>query len=271
MRAVVLLLWAAAAVGQPKPKFDVASVKACDPHEPRSTNAGTTSPGRVHFNCVTLTTYIRQAYGFYNNGTRNEGGHTVKIEGGPAWVNTDEFRIDATASSAINPSVMDGPMMQSLLEERFKLKVHRETREVPVYALEGTKGRLKAPPAKVACFVPGSGRPTWRPGVDQPPPFCGAGKPVQGGIEIHGVTMTQFCLAAWRAAMLDRNIIDRTGIAGRFDFDLRWPSEDEDLRTADDRLYLLQGALSRIGLKLVAAKGPGEFIVIDHAERPTAN
>ncbi|HKE27289.1 MAG TPA: TIGR03435 family protein [Bryobacteraceae bacterium] len=271
MRAVVLLLWTAAAVGQPKPKFDVVSVKPCDTHEPRSTNMGSTSPGRVRFNCVSLTTYIRQAYGFHDNGVWHEGGHTLKIEGGPAWVNTDEFRIDATASATTNPNVLDGPMMQSLLEERFKLKVHRETREVPVYALVGTKGGLKAPPAKVACFAPGSGPPTWRPGVDQPPPLCSLGKPVKGGLEIYGVTMPQFCLAVWRTAISDRTIIDRTGIAGRFDLDLRWPSEDEDVRTAEGRFDRLQGALSRIGLKLVEAKGSGEFIVIDHAERPTAN
>jgi uncharacterized protein (TIGR03435 family) len=271
MRAVVLVLCTAAAFGQPKPKFDVASVKPCDQHEPRTTNSGTTSPGRVHFNCLSLTTYVRQAYGFYGNGTRNEGGHTVKIEGGPAWVNTEEFRIDATASGTTNPNVLDGPMMQSLLEERFKLKVHRETRDVLVYALVGTKGGLKAPPAKVACFAPGSGPPTWRQGVDQPPPLCSLGKPVKGGMEIHGVTMAEFCLAAWRGGFLDRNIIDRTGIAGRFDFDLRWPSQDEDVRTAEDRFDRLQGALSQVGLKLVEAKGPAEFIVIDHAERPTAN
>ena len=271
MRAVMLVFSAAAAFGQPKPKFDVASVKPCGANEPRTTNMGTTSPGRVHFNCVSLMTYVRQAYGFYSNGRWNEFAHALKIEGGPAWVNTAEFRIDATADGVTNPAVLDGPMMQSLLEDRFKLKLHRETRELPVYALVVTKGGLKAPPAKVACFAPGSGRPTWRPGVDEPPPFCGAGKDVKGGLEIHGATLAEFCLAAWRSAILDRNIIDRTGIAGRFDFDLRWPSEDEDMRTPDARLYRLQGALSRLGLRLVDTKGPGDFIVIDHAERPTAN
>ena len=82
---------------------------------------------------------------------------------------------------------------------------------------------------------------------------------MKDGLDIHGTTMAEFCLAIWRAAILDRNIIDRTGIAGRFDFDLRWPSEDEDLRTADGRVYRLQSALSRLGLRLVDAKGPGEF------------
>jgi uncharacterized protein (TIGR03435 family) len=270
MRAVLLLLGVAAAFAQPKPKFDVASVKPCGPREPRTTNAGTTSPGRVHFNCLSLTTYVRQAYGFYANGTRNQFGHTLKIEGGPAWINSDEFRIDATARADTNQGVLDGPMMQSLLEERFKLKLHRETRQVPVYALELTKGGLKAPPAKVPCFSPGSGPPTWRPGVDQPPPLCELGKPVKGGLEIHGVTVAEFCLAAWRGAILDRTIIDRTGIPGRFDFDLRWPVEDENLRM-EDRFYRLQGALERLGLRMVDAMGPGEFIVIDHAERPAAN
>jgi len=92
--------------------------------------------------------------------------------------------------------------------------------------------------------------------VDAPPPFCDLGKPVKGGLEIHGATMEQFCLSAWRGSFLDRNIIDRTGIAGRFDFDLRWPNEDvEKIRTADGRLNRLQGAVERLGLKLVDGMG----------------
>lgn len=75
-------------------------MKPCSPQEPRTTNAGTVSPGRAHLNCVSLTRYVRQAYGFHGYGPINLDGHTLKIEGGPPWVETDEFRIDATANAS---------------------------------------------------------------------------------------------------------------------------------------------------------------------------
>jgi uncharacterized protein (TIGR03435 family) len=207
------------------------------------------------------------------------GGHQLKIEGGPPWVNTSLYQIDAKAGGVTDPAILDGPMMQSLLEERFQLKLHRETREIPVYALVVGRGGPKVPPAKVACFAPGSGRATWRPGIDTPPPFCDIGKRTQNGLEVHGATMANFCIAARRTVPVDRIIVDRTGVAGQFDFDLTWPNEDAAapregasvaamwMSRSFDRM---QSALGRLGLRLVDA-GPGEFIVIDHVERPTPN
>jgi uncharacterized protein (TIGR03435 family) len=266
------------------PKFEVASVKPCDPHTPRTTFGGSTSPGRVAYTCQSLETYVRQAYVMLPNGVENRQGWIVKIEGGPSWINSDLFQIDAKAEDGTSGGGVMGAMMRSLLEDRFKLKAHSETREVAVYALTVAKSGLKLPKAKIPCFVMGSGPPTWQRG-ETPPPFCGNGRVKPDGLEVHGSTMADFCLAvSGRLPFpLDRKLIDKTGIAGNFDFDLKWFDDDLSPTPGDgaagsplDRmitknLALLEAALRRVGLQLTPTKGPGEFLVIDHAERPTPN
>lgn len=115
-----------------KPQFEVASVKACDSHSFVGTNAGTTSPGRVAYNCQNLMNYIRTAYGTWGNGGDRPAVGPFNIVGGPAWINSDLYQITAKAESSPRRGTTAGPMMQALLEDRFKLKIHKETREVPV-------------------------------------------------------------------------------------------------------------------------------------------
>jgi uncharacterized protein (TIGR03435 family) len=257
-----------------KPKFDVASVKPCDPHVVPGTNGGSTGRGRVTYNCQPLMNYIRSAYGRWANGQFVRGNIPINIEGGPAWVNADLYQIAAKAEGEANVGTTAGPMMQALLEERFKLKIHRETREGPVYALVVSKSGLRLPAAKVACFAqnPGQPRPPLQPG-QTPPPFCGWGREYGDRIEVLGSTMADFCLAlSFIPMQLDhRKIIDKTGIAGQFDFDLKFPSDDSTAHDPAADLARLQGALRTAGLQLVQAKGPYEFLIIDHVERPTAN
>jgi uncharacterized protein (TIGR03435 family) len=215
--------------------------------------------------------YIRTAYGTWGNGSDRPAVGPFNIVGGPAWVNSELYQIDAKAEGAPRPGTTAGPMMQALLEDRFKLKIHRETREVLVYALVVTKGGLKFPAAKMECRVVEIGRRPMPPKEGEPlPQRCGYGQRTKDGIEVHGSTMADFCVALAHTPlrMERRKFVDKTGIAGRFDFDLKFPAE---LTEAADDLDLLQGALSRVGLQLKSEKGQDEFIVIDHVERPTAN
>lgn len=258
--------------------FDVASVKVCDSNAARGTNAGDLSPGRVTYNCQNLMSYIRSAYGAWGKGSGRPTMGPFNIVGGPAWINGDLYRIQAEAEGSPSMGMTAGPMMQALLEDRFKLKIHRETREVPVYALVVTKAGLKLPAAKVECFALDVDRPPSRAKQGQPPPpSCGFGKRTRDGIEIHGTTMAEFCaaLANTPLRMERRKFIDRTGVARRFDFDLKFPAEvtaeEGAARPPIDDLDRLQDALSRVGLQLKSEKGQDEFIVIDHAERPSAN
>ena len=160
-------------------------------------------------------------------------------------------------------------MMRALLEERFKLKIHRETREAPVYALVVAK-RLALPVTKIGCFSPGAGH---QQETGQTP--CGWGSRTADGVQVHGSTMSEFCLALTLMPLqLDhRKIIDKTGVPGQFDFDLKFLAEDAAPSSAADPsadLARLQGALRSVGL-VVQAKGTEEVVVVDHAERPTAN
>jgi uncharacterized protein (TIGR03435 family) len=93
-------------------------------------------------NCGTLELLIRQAYVTYANGTVNFTS-TVPIEGGPGWINSDHYEINAKAEDGASRELMSGPMMQALLEDRFKLKLHHETRETPVYSVTVAKTGLK--------------------------------------------------------------------------------------------------------------------------------
>lgn len=128
------------------------------------------------------------------------------------------------------------------------------------------------------------GRPFTPPKEGQPPPQrCGFGQRTKDGVEVHGSTLAEFCVALAHTPLRweRRKCIDKTGITGRFDFDLKFPAEltvEESAPGATqipgyptDDLVGLQDALSKVGLQLKLEKGQDEFIVIDHAERPTAN
>ena len=136
-------------------------------------------------------------------------------------------------------------------------------------------------PAQAHAGCPGQPRPPLQPG-QVPPPLCGRGSQTRDGIAVHGSTMEDFCLAlSGMPLRLDRRkIVDKTGVTGQFDFDLKFPPDDAGLdgelgaRHALDPvadLERLQGALRGAGLQLVQSKASYEFLVIDHVERPSAN
>src|SRR5579862_614480 len=130
---------------QSPPSWEVVSVK------PRLTNvndqqcADNASPGRIISSCHTLNALIGIAYVMFADGTRMgpSSRQSVPIEGGPSWIHSDRWEIQATAEGQPSREMMFGPMLQKLLEDRFALKLHRETRQVPIYALKVAKGGLK--------------------------------------------------------------------------------------------------------------------------------
>lgn len=132
-------------------KFEVASVKPCSRNVVEGHDFGSTSPGGVVYNCSPLIDFVRSAYIRFANGVPGAVMRPVKIEGGPAWINTDLYQISAKAAGAAGVATIGGPMMRALLEERFKLKVHRETRAAPAYALVVVK-RLRLETAKIGCI-----------------------------------------------------------------------------------------------------------------------
>jgi len=273
-----------------QPKFDVASVKrsnGCRDGGGRGGDGGAGggwSPGRLSLECRTLMNLLQIAYVEFADGKRRSPDRGVPIEGGPSWIDSDRYDVDAKADGAPGREVMSGPMMQALLEDRFKVKMRREIRTVPVYELTVAKGGAKLQPAQEGkCINFDVNRPPPRPAPGQPRlPWCGS----IGGPYTYGTTMTKLCLQL--SIEFDRDVIDKTGIAGVFDIPFEWSPVElssavpvdggnppvsaaqtdaaESARLADGRR-----SLAKAGLTLARAKGPGEFLVIDHAERPSGN
>ena len=255
----VLAAPAIRAQSAPRPKFETVSIKPCRVYAalPRG-GAATVAPDGVSFNCVVVSELIRQAYVLYANGHLNDNLNdlaTVRIEGGPEWINSDGYQIDAKAEGAPGEYMLRGPAMQALLEERFRLKIRHQSREVPVYALTVANGGPKLEPSKDGCRTLELNSPQW----------C-VGQPIRGdSFRLMGVTMADLCKFLSLPEMSDRPTIDETGITGRSDIQL--PGRPGEAQTFDP----LRTAVQKLGLDLRQANGPREFLVIDSVERPSEN
>ena len=274
----------------PARNFEVASIKPaidCHPSGPGDPPNGiSTSPGRLSMRCQTVDGLIRRAY--LANGrepvTMSIQRFRQPIKGSPPWINSERYAIEARTESPQSRQTMLGPMMQALLEDRFKLKTHLETREVPVYELTVAKGGIKVEAAtgekcqpldlEVVRSIP-AGTHT-----------CGLlMRSVNPAVPaaLDGGTMTD--LGNMLSTMLDRDVIDKTGVAGVFDFRLELSHCDQfpvscvaqsSDPAAPPSAPLPQGAsifqsLQKLGLKLESGKAPVEFLVIDHVEKPSGN
>jgi bla regulator protein blaR1 len=268
--------------------FEVAAIKPSGVCEDSGKGRGgvsstTSSPGRLSLTCVRVIDLIRTAYSTFANDQQRHG-PAIPIEKGPAWINSTRYTITAAtgtfrAENAPSLSMMQGPMLRALLEDRFKLKIHRETREIPVYALTVAKGGPKtlssAQPGK--CITVDVDHPAPPPASGQPAMHCGFFYPSTNGegIDVPGTTMAM--LTRQFSSILDREVIDKTGIAGAFDlhFEVAPMPTPPDGSPASEKqtlfLATFDSALQKLGLKIENAKGPGEFLVIDSVAPPTEN
>ena len=266
------------------PKFEVASIKRCQDSDTGG-GRGAPSPGRVELNCLTVVNLIRMAYLAFPTGLPNTPvSPTVfqqPVSGGPSWMNSELYRISAKAEGPVNLEMLRGPMMQSLLEDRFQLKLHREAKEINVFELTIGKSGSKLRAAKEGgCVAVDRNHPPPEPGPGEPEPLlCGfIHKHADGGFDIPGATIADLC----RQLMLylDRDIVDKTGIAGVFDLHLDIAPADigySDAEPDSTSTYTpgdgraIAAALEKIGLQMRPAKGTAQFLVIDRVERPSEN
>jgi len=263
------------------PKFDVVSVKPC---KPGVTKGGDSSPGRLSIGCALLadvdnTGLIQQAYNRYSDGQLTSP-KIIPIEGGPDWIHSQTFEIDAKSDGHPSILMMLGPMMQAILEDRFKLRIHRETRQGPVYELALGKGSPKLKPLQDGSCIPVL--------VGHPLPPLASGQHYcrnlvgPGAVDFEGGTLSM--LAGLLGLILDRPVIDKTGITNYFEIHLKFSPDDSAAprpATADpgalaavrapDAPGIFQAMQEQIGLKLVPAKGPVDVLVIDHIARPSEN
>lgn len=276
---------AAQSVPASTPKFEVASIKPCKVETGRMRTGGDASPGRLSTGCDFLVNednlgLIQRAYVRFAGGHRNPFG-VLAIQGGPAWIHSEAYRIDARAEGHASQEMMQGPMLQALLEERFKLKLHRATRQGPVYELTLAKGGPKLKPFQEGTCAP---MPLTLP-MPAPPPgqrYCramvGLANP---SVTAEGSTLSEFSKLLNLA--LDRPVIDKTGLTARFDIHLefspdqatpglRGPVPGAPASPSDPSGPTIFTAIQeQLGLKLVPARGPIELLVIDHVERPSEN
>ena len=240
------------------PAFEVASIKPSNPQGgPMEINGLHTYPGgRIVCRGCTLEYLMEQAFDI----------QAFQLSGGPGWMNVDRFEIEARPpasslsskanplSSKAAPNAEQRQMLETLLADRFQMAVRREVKQGPVYVLMKGSRPLRLEAAK-----------------DQgKSDFSWVGSPKGGmitGDGMAGENISMPILAARLSRYLERPVLDQTGIAGFFDFKFDYATDEPHPDVVSAILASVQG----IGLKLESGKGPVETIVIDHAERPSAN
>lgn len=264
-----MLTWLAAflilAQSAAKPEFEVASIKPTAPGEPGS-YIRLAPGGRVDVRNMSLKGLIALCYSI----------QPFQISGGPAWLDSDHFDINAKPEKT--PKQEDVILMiQSLLAGRFQLVFTRETKEMPIYALVmARKDGKPGPRLTVADCVPFD--PLKAEEIrESGKTMCGSFGTGRGAMTAVGIPVSN--LAPALARMLGRTVIDKTGLAGDFDFKLEWtPDETSAPRPADaprapDAVgpSLFTALQEQLGLKLESQKGPVEIFVIQKAEKPAEN
>jgi uncharacterized protein (TIGR03435 family) len=238
------------------PSFDVATVKPSVPNTPGK-GFGFRAGHFVTTN-TDLNDLIAFAYGL----------HTKQIIDAPAWFGTDLFDIEGKPDAEGRPSQKQlETMVQKLLADRFKLTFHREKRELSVYVISLAAG---GPKMKMSTSAP----------TDPPAFFFRA----LGDLTVRNQTMDDF--ATWmQNGVMDRPVVNQTGVAGRYDFQLKWTPDDSQFAifrgvgavvpppTDDPKAppALYTAIQEQLGLKMGPAKAPDDVIVIEHAEKPSAN
>jgi uncharacterized protein (TIGR03435 family) len=251
--------WIAFAQQTPRPSFEVASIKPGDPSS-RQIGIGV-RPGRFIVTNAPLKMMVGFAYDVRDH----------QISGGPKWLESDRFSIEAKPNNATPiPAGPEGMgqmrlMLQSLLEDRFKLALHRETKEEQVYELVVAKG---GPKLKENSLPDAAGR---------------VGLFGTGRGQITSTAMPISALANFLSQQLGRSVIDKTGLGDKYNFTLTYtpepgqggafgpPGPDAPPPPDPNGPSIFTALQEQLGLRLESAKGPVDILVIDHAEKPDAN
>jgi len=268
----------------PAERFEVASVK---PYKgPLTMISSNTEPGgRFVAQQQSLKDLVALAYRVRDS----------QILGGPSWIASDRFDVNARAAGELppfDPTGEIGPlerMLQSLLADRFKLVAHRETRELPIFALvmarsDGRPGqKLRRSSTDCASMFADRAR------AGQPGPIVAGDRPTCGmvvsplSIRIGGGPLSQLTMVLTN--MTNRFVVDRTGLTGNYDVDLQWtpqgmrigrPPGDNPPGPAfpapppDANGATLETAIQeQLGLKLDPQRGPVPVLIIERADQPT--
>jgi uncharacterized protein (TIGR03435 family) len=205
---------------------------------------------------MTLKSYIMMAYNL----------RPFQVTGGPKWMDDSTYDIVAKLDHAFMPEGATGKLLseattlalQALLADRFQLKIHHETKEMPAFVLTAIKPRFRLAPVEKA-------------------DHCGtrSNGDTRGGVKFTGTCLSMADFAAFAADRLDRPVSDQTHVDGLYTFSLEWSRDglrtDASGGANPDGLPAFFTAIEQIGLKLESRKAPVDILVVDSAERPTEN
>jgi uncharacterized protein (TIGR03435 family) len=230
------------------PRFEVATIKPSKPDQGGGHEFQHEFQGhRLRFTNITLNQLITFSYNV----------HTKQAIGTPPWAGTDKFDIEVKPEGEDMPSGKQWKsMLQKLMADRFKLEFHREMKELPIYALSVGKVGPKLTKGDP------NGVPSLHFGV-------------LGTLHVTNATMADFVFfMQW--TVLDRPVVDQTGLDGRFDFDLIWKPDDSQFAGLEAKIPppadappLYTAIQEQIGLKLDNATMRMQVLVIDHVEKPS--
>jgi len=258
------------------------------------------SPARLRIGCSTAENSILAAYVVYPGGRPLPRGLSVadalfdagaSVQNGPSWLRSMRFTIEATTKVPTSVEEMRGPLIQRVLNDRFKLRAHEASRDMAVYELVQDKGGAAEfkPAQPGSCFeMDATKTPPTAHGGKAPPPICGGFRRSEaGGVDGYHVTIASICRAVSNG--LNKPVVDKTGLTGLYDVHLEvafeqlpvvrgmfrnrpQPPDSSVSEAADsDGGGSVFAAMRKLGFRLQSAKGVAKVIVIDHIELPSAN
>jgi uncharacterized protein (TIGR03435 family) len=240
---------------------------------------GTRGPGRFDAENIPIRSFVAEAYDV----------KMFQIYGAPGWLASDKYDVsakweEAPAKKSFEEQWSDRrARLRTLLEDRCALKVHRETKELPVYVLTIAKSGIKLKTPNCVTFDINNRPAPPAPGEPRPN-YCGNMRTGREGVNstfsATGITMKE--MVSWLSGNTSRTVIDKTGYAEKFDAAMTWtpdgparqgPGDDSSKAASDDTVgpSIFTALQEQLGLKLESSKGPVEVLVIDHVEKPSAN
>lgn len=270
----LLLLLNCSALAQTKTEFEVASIKPSAP-DARGMFIRPGPGGGVSITNMTLKELMVLAWRV----------QPFQISGGPPWL--DSAHYDVTAKPETRPQPTELPvMLQSLLEDRFQLAIHRESKELPIYALvvsrkDGKLGPGLTESREGGCTPPDPNKPPPPPKPGEPPTL-GCGGMFMSPRGINAVSVPVGNMVPMLSRLLGRTVVDKTGLTAKFDIKAEWtPDETLGFQPPPGALpppptdsaapSLFTAFQEQLGLKFESQKGPVEILVVDRAQKPSEN